>query len=583
MDTRFHPERNLSLPQLVSALNQELKLAVYSPSCVTTGRRCPLKRCADPYRSFGFNEVSQLDKDITTALAAVREWRNSFIPINRIPLDILPLIPSHLPSHNDRFRASFVCRHWRRTFLQHAELWSELFLSKGGEYVKTLLGRAKGSVLDVSTSSAAPLNTMVLLSTHTRQIRRLDFLDGQWWNIQMFSEVNSGPFPLLRTLTIDISRESILDVLGNAPPLQPLFNDAVNLKILRLYSKSMWSPSLTRLVFPNLTSFDFSTTQSEDFLASGLLDFLEASPMLRVVHMKIVADISFEAVSQERIVVLPNVESFNLVTSDGGPGYETAVHISCPSATFTSLTIKKGPNHSVPEEIFPALASWNAIVCQYTRNPVEEVTVEIKTSFTITSRLTFRSADGTVIELCFEVALESHSSLPEIPPSFEEIRNETLVQATKIVQNHPQLANVKRLHVCHSFHSEVPSDVSNITNEVGQLFKAVGPLDELTIYDCDVRPYLHSFLPCLERDVEEPVVFPPTKKLTISHPKYASSEVCVAIVELAKSQHALGTPFECVVLRKEKLPQGIKAALRPWVGSVECCHERPHDSVWSPG
>ena len=43
--------------------------------------------------SFTFDMVSQLDRDTLTALAAIREWRNSFVRINRIPLDILFLIP----------------------------------------------------------------------------------------------------------------------------------------------------------------------------------------------------------------------------------------------------------------------------------------------------------------------------------------------------------------------------------------------------------------------------------------------------------------------------------------------------------
>ena len=205
LSASFVSSMDLPLPQVVSALNQELRRAIYSSSCVAQGHR--RERLADPSHSFTFDEVSQFDKDITIALATVREWRNSFIPINRIPLDILAHIPTHLLSHNDRLHTSSVCRRWRRTFLQHAELWSELFLSKGQVYLKTLLERAKGSALDVFIDSIVPVNTMELLSTRSGQIKRLDFSGGDWQNIQKFSEVNSGLLPLLHTLTINNLRE----------------------------------------------------------------------------------------------------------------------------------------------------------------------------------------------------------------------------------------------------------------------------------------------------------------------------------------------------------------------------------------
>src|SRR5882762_1087255 len=107
--------------------------------------------------SITLDVVSQLERDLSAALTALREWKNSLVRINRIPLDILSLIPTHLSSQKDRFRASFVCRHWRRVFLQHAALWSQLLLKNGEVYVQTLLERAKASPLDVSTHYMAPV------------------------------------------------------------------------------------------------------------------------------------------------------------------------------------------------------------------------------------------------------------------------------------------------------------------------------------------------------------------------------------------------------------------------------------------
>jgi len=89
--------------------------------------------------------VSEINcnREPLAALTTVREWPNSFVLSNCAPTDILYLIPTHLSSQKDRFRAFFVCRHWRRTIFQCTGLWSHLCFSKGEVY-QALLVRAKG-------------------------------------------------------------------------------------------------------------------------------------------------------------------------------------------------------------------------------------------------------------------------------------------------------------------------------------------------------------------------------------------------------------------------------------------------------
>ena len=71
---------------------------------------------------FALDEVSKLAQGTSAAPATIREWINSFTHINRVPFDILALIPTYLPSQMDRLRATFVCRRWRKTFLQYPPL-----------------------------------------------------------------------------------------------------------------------------------------------------------------------------------------------------------------------------------------------------------------------------------------------------------------------------------------------------------------------------------------------------------------------------------------------------------------------------
>ncbi|KAF9783717.1 hypothetical protein BJ322DRAFT_1066780 [Thelephora terrestris] len=550
MDARTYPGRGLSILQLAFALNEELKHTASSPFIT-------------------LEQVSQLENDISATLATIREWRNTFSHINRLPFDILSLIPTHLVSQKDRLRASFVCRHWRRTFLQRAELWSELVLSKGEDYVKTLLGRAKGSQLVVNVGRSGyrevPTSTMSLLSPHTNQIRDIGFANHGWADIQRFIDNNPGPFPLLDTLTFNLAPHGLhpSDLEVMVPPSTRLFSTAVNLKNFRFYTTSAWTPPLSHFVFPNLVVFDYKVRPWEPFCALQLLDFLETSPMLQRLKINVMERTSLDGIPQERVVVLPNVKDIDITLTYIHPGYEIATHLSCPSVASMALKIDENIDTMIWEGIFPTPDLWNAIIRQYTRSPVEELTLSINI---VTCTLTLRTSDATVIELCLVVKTWGVDT--------NRARREVFAEAINTILDYPQLANIKRVSICHNYDSLDTTPTTHISNGAGRLFKSLGPLDELTICRCDVQPYSHFFLSTLEGHPEEPAVFPPIKKLTILHPVCESDEAFTAtVLGLARSRNALGVPFESLLVRAGGLPAEFEAELRPWVGNVEYCYE----------
>ena len=432
--------------------------------------------------------------------------------------------------------------------------------------MKTLLARAKGSPLTIIASHTDPIGTVLQLPPHTKQITALDFSDNLWEDIQRFSEINSGPLPLLRTLNIN--------AIQGIDPDGPLFNGAVDLTVFRLHSAR--SLSLSHFVFPNLTSFDLAIAE-ELFRGSQLLDFLEASPMLQAVRMKIIGPISLQGIPQERVVVLHRVESFCLAARDGSPGYELAAHVSCPSAKHTSLTHihEKEYYFNTPQENFPASASWKAIISQYTRTPIEEIVFETKadSDYFIVSSLTFRSADTTTIRLRSEVSEENDDSETSLwRRSFTGVYHHVLSEASRTIRDLPLLANVKRVHMCG------PLDlgqgwIESIATEIGELFKSLGPLEELTISHCDIRPYTYPFPHFRETPgLNGLIVYPPIGVLTISHPSNMLNEdVTTGLVKLARVQHELGVPFERVAVRVNGPPEDMEERLRPWVGAADCC------------
>ena len=510
---------------------------------------------------------------------------NSFVPINRVPSDVLSLIPTHLSSQ-DRFRASFVCRHWRRTFLQHAALWSHLYLSKGEVYAKTLLERAKGSPLAILASSMDPIGTVALLPPHTKQIADLEFVNSRWADIQGFSETVSGPLPLLRTLNVSVIQGINPDGLDTVTPSShSLFSGAVGLKEFCLHSAR--SPFLRHFVFPNLTSFELSVTipGGGPFRGSQLLDFLEASPILQTVRMEIISPISLEDIPQEKVVVLHNVESLCLAVRGEGPGYPLATHISCPSVKHTSFTHtrEEGQYRDPDLEKFLAPAELKAIVHQYTRDPIEGVALETeaRSDCFIRCSLTFRSADMTTIMLRYEVPESDNLGTYEWRRTFSAMYCEVLSRAYRTILDLPLLTDVKRLRMCGP---PVPDlDLGGWMMYIARDLKglmSLGPLEELTICHCDMQPYLFRYL--FESRAEEPAAYPPIRVLTISNPlDMYREDFAGGFVELVKAQHELGVPFERVTVRMNYPPAGMEERLRPWVGTVDC-YDVPCEDVYGP-
>ena len=587
MDRHAYPGKGLSLPQLIFALNEELERVAYSQLYVADSVRAERPH-SPPFRnSSTLDAVSQLDKDTSVALATIREWRNSLVPINRVPLDVLSLIPTHLSSWGDIFRVSSVCRHWCRTFIQHATLWSRLRLTRSTAdlYVKTLLERSKESALDIVVASH-PITTdcvraeaLELLSPHTQRIGNLHFACSNWAGIQKFSAAVSGPLPLLQTLKINVVHERRWHGLGaTTRPPHPLFADAVNLKQFHLCSEG--SPFLDHFIFPNLTTLDLSAMPARGgFPTSQLLNFLEASPALRTVHIRIEQDVSLKDVPPGRVVVLPNVETFALSMGEDGPGCRIAAHISCPSVKVTTLLYEQDVGDSMLPEIFPTSVRWNAIARQYSASPVNEVVLGIITAQNpiIACFLTFLSPDPAALTLGFKVnAGYDDEEDDELEMTLGRRHAEIFSRASITIWTHPLLANVKRLSIQDN-HIAIDSDeLTQITSEVKQLFESMGPLDALTLDVSDLRPYLAPFLDVPEfLDMDQLDGFPPIKKLAVSQPPQAPAkqECMAAVVELAKSQHAAGVPFERVTIHMMDPPPEMADRLEQWVGAVHCCDE----------
>jgi len=434
--------------------------------------------------------------------------------------------------------------------------------------VKMLLERTKESPLDITSISLDRAGILALLSPHAQRFRTLDFTFDYWSNIQKFSEAASGPLPLLRTLGI-----RAIGAMG--PPSLPLFSGAVNLKNLFLHSEG--APFLNHFTFPNLTTFELST-MDEEFPISQLLNFLEASPTLQAVHIRVQAGLLLGDVPPERVIVLPNVEIFSVTR--GKPGYRITPHISCPSARRISLVREQDVEAEMPQEIFPA---WNTIGPRYTASTFDKIALGITSigEDLVSFSLSFISPGSATLEFGYKMMMITEDEAED--EDSDELTSElgwkytkVFEHALKAIRMHPLLSNVKRLHIWdkHRFHN--PCQLVNMAMEAMGLFEFVGPLEELVLDIDNLQLFLPLFLILSGLRVSmEQSAFPSIKELIIAeHPKDPFDEACVdAIVSFVRSRHMQGVPFERVVFHMKSPPAGMAERLEPWVGTVDFSEE----------
>lgn len=203
--------------------------------------------------------------------------------------------------------------------------------------MKTLLERAKGSALDITTNSfMPPIHNVTLFSPFAHQIKNLRFTSASLDEVQDLLLAISGLCTIPRIPEID-ARTCAGGPDSLVASTHPLFDSAVNLENFTLRING--SPSLRHFTFPSPTTFDF-LTWADAFPVSQLFNFLETASALRWIKMWIAAYLFREDVPPERVTVLPYVETFSL------------------NIVIMALVAKSQPTYHVPLQ-----STWNSRIC----------------------------------------------------------------------------------------------------------------------------------------------------------------------------------------------------------------------------
>jgi hypothetical protein len=309
MDT--HPGSELSVPQLLHALEGKLdqlmksatRYAIFSSTERRTLNSSFLRIRMQPQRlSFErgrgiahlfapkcepsnpqYLQVGEIEARTRAIWMSARYLQNSFVPVNRLPPEVLGLIPSSLHSKRDLVNATAVCRYWRNALLSSPDLWCDIDCSGNRgplreQMFQDWLERSRNAPLNVRLTSIRYLPD---IAPHLARFSALGIHLVVPEQLTKIAAHFSEPAPILRTLSISATAPRTPIRLSIPPDLFGGY--LAPLRTLRLASFSVVKLPQQ---FPQLTRFELQAHPRAGLETSAMLGALEQMPSLEVLHVK---------------------------------------------------------------------------------------------------------------------------------------------------------------------------------------------------------------------------------------------------------------------------------------------------------
>lgn len=246
-------------------------------------------------------QADSLERDALEVLRLVRSIKNSFAPINRIPPEVLSLIPGYY-DEDDTDQASItlthVCHSWRDTFTSCSSLWTRLDLTNVDK-THAYIQRSRSAPFKLCLVGGRVIDdAFAMMIPHTHRFKSLTI------DAKALPSILRYRMPLLEKLDIYIypANGTVLDDTLFGGDLSSLYH-------LRLHGITTDFPWKN---LPNLRTVDLRSLQHR-YGTTQLLDFFESAPLLhtvRLVYWK--PDLSDPP--PERIVPLRHLKEFFIQT-----------------------------------------------------------------------------------------------------------------------------------------------------------------------------------------------------------------------------------------------------------------------------
>ena len=272
--------------------------------------------------------MDSLERDASEVLSLIRSLKNTLAPINRIPVEVISLIPDYCHEHcadQVLIALTHVCHGWRDMFTSRSSLWTRLD-SLDLDKIRTYIQRSKSSPLDVRLQhiddNCDLEDVLPPVIPHIPRLKSL-VVRAHVSHVALSNLRNCAPF--LEELDIN-NIADLTPALGNK-----LFGgDLSSLRKLRLRGFTTHLPWNN---MANLRDFNLSCPDGCEIIVTRLLDFLESAPLLYTVTLENLIPGSSNA-PPARIVPLPHLNS--LTITDEQPSI-LLKHLSIPVGASLKL------------------------------------------------------------------------------------------------------------------------------------------------------------------------------------------------------------------------------------------------------
>ena len=249
------------------------------------------------------SQIDQAMLKLTPISISLRQLKNSLASINRLPPEILALIPTFRESEKDLISATAVCKYWRRTLISAPILWNNIVCSEQAS--RDAVGRLVRMYFE--RSGSVPVNVQMharasrLLSPYTGRISQLTIFLENRSDLDEIAEHLSKSAPLIETVAIRVSHWHERGLV-----LPPGFFEAFlsSARTLTLRG-AILSPGPCRL--SKLTRFTLKMCLA-NVTSTILLDTLDQMPLLQLFDAHLKCANEQDPVPGDRVVTLPHLE-----------------------------------------------------------------------------------------------------------------------------------------------------------------------------------------------------------------------------------------------------------------------------------
>ena len=521
------------------------------------------------------------------ALSTIHSSMNTFPKINRLPPEVLALIPSFFTSYKDLVFTTHVCRHWRNIIIASPPLWSYMDNeTMHNDLVAAYMDRCGDTQLDINFSSESSKNSPFLekIMLHSSHIRKIRIPYVSWCHIVEISDAFETPLPLLREVDLNIGYD-----LSPPPFEQSFLVGATNLVSLRLSDCNMHSGTLLHFIIPTLTHLSLSFSEPRILMVGELLELLRNSPLIEdlQIHADVMLDASEENSAfpdQFQPVDLPCLRGIHINSATPRSQYTLLANIQHPS-NCSVYTQSRSDSDIVqpPQNVFPK--SWDAfslpdLTCVTLRMKREQQSTECaviikKSNGASVSISHLHSVDGFILingdgnvvrepgrdrddDHVFSDAITLVRKLP-----LHWIRKFVLEDLRADEMSKPESFEIPP-GLVKLICSEMPNlTVLSLTRTcVTELFNILAPpppphpMYLADLFDSDVTP--EPCTPC-----------PTLKILEIRHPAWLASRHCREAVALAKARMYEKVPFERVFFCSPSVPKSMALGMSLYVGDID--------------